>query len=43
LIYSVINISANVAESLGGRPANPEHCANLGADALALAINNYQE
>jgi len=32
-----------VAESLGGLPQNKMHCSNLGADALSLAINNYQE
>jgi nitrogen fixation NifU-like protein len=31
-----------VAEALGGLPQNKMHCSNLGADALALAINNYQ-
>lgn len=32
-----------VAEALGGLPQNKMHCSNLGADALALAIDNYQE
>ena len=32
-----------VAEALGGLPQNKLHCSNLGADALALAIENYQE
>jgi nitrogen fixation NifU-like protein len=32
-----------VAEALGGLPQNKMHCSNLGADALALAIKNYQE
>jgi nitrogen fixation NifU-like protein len=32
-----------VAESLGGLPPNKMHCSNLGADALALAIKNYQD
>ena len=31
-----------VAESLGGLPPNKMHCSNLGADALALAIKDYQ-
>jgi nitrogen fixation protein NifU and related proteins len=33
----------SVAEALGGLPPNKMHCSNLGADALALAIQNYQE
>lgn len=32
-----------VAEALGGLPPNKMHCSNLGADALALAIKDYQE
>jgi nitrogen fixation NifU-like protein len=32
-----------VAEALGGLPPNKMHCSNLGADALVLDINNYQE
>ena len=32
-----------VAETLGGLPPNKLHCSNLGAEALTLAINNYQE
>jgi NifU-like protein involved in Fe-S cluster formation len=43
LTYSVISISVNLTETLGGLPANKMHCSNLGAEALTLAINNYQE
>ncbi|MDY7033342.1 MAG: Fe-S cluster assembly scaffold protein NifU [Thermodesulfobacteriota bacterium] len=32
-----------VAESLGGLPKNKLHCSNLGADALQLAIKNYED
>jgi nitrogen fixation NifU-like protein len=32
-----------VAETLGGLPPNKMHCSNLGAEALTLAINNFQE
>jgi nitrogen fixation NifU-like protein len=32
-----------VAETLGGLPQNKLHCSNLGADALALAIKDYQQ
>ena len=32
-----------VAETLGGLPPNKMHCSNLGADALTLAIKNYQD
>jgi|UniRef100_A0A7V6A310 nitrogen fixation NifU-like protein len=33
----------SVAEALGGLPPNKMHCSNLGADALALAIKDYQK
>ena len=33
----------SVAEALGGLPPNKLHCSNLGADALALAIKDYQD
>jgi nitrogen fixation NifU-like protein len=33
----------SVAATLGGLPQNKLHCSNLGAEALALAIKNYQE
>lgn len=32
-----------VAEELGGLPANKLHCSNLGADALHKAIEDYLE
>jgi nitrogen fixation protein NifU and related proteins len=32
-----------VAETLGGLPPNKMHCSNLGAEALTLAIDNFQK
>jgi nitrogen fixation NifU-like protein len=32
----------SVAESLDGLPKQKMHCSNLGADALAKAIENYE-
>jgi len=32
----------SVAESLDGLPKEKMHCSNLGADALALAIKDYE-
>jgi len=34
---------ADVAESLGGLPAQKMHCSNLAADALKAAIKDYKE
>ncbi len=33
----------SVAEALDGLPKNKLHCSNLGADALHLAIKNYED
>ncbi|MFW6081766.1 MAG: Fe-S cluster assembly scaffold protein NifU [Desulfosalsimonas sp.] len=38
------NISnKDVAEALEGLPKNKLHCSNLGADALHMAIQNYED
>ncbi len=43
-LAEAINITnKDVAATLGGLPPNKMHCSNLGAEALALAIKNYQE
>ena len=33
----------DVAEALDGLPKNKLHCSNLGADALQMAIKNYED
>ncbi|MBF0118576.1 MAG: Fe-S cluster assembly scaffold protein NifU [Desulfobacterales bacterium] len=33
----------DVAEALDGLPKNKLHCSNLGADALHMAIKNYED
>ncbi|MCD6352804.1 MAG: iron-sulfur cluster assembly scaffold protein [Proteobacteria bacterium] len=33
----------SVAETLGGLPENKLHCSNMGADALQIAIKDYEE
>jgi nitrogen fixation NifU-like protein len=33
----------DVAKALEGLPKNKLHCSNLGADALHLAIQNYED
>jgi len=33
----------DVAEALEGLPKNKLHCSNLGADALQMAIKNYED
>jgi nitrogen fixation NifU-like protein len=35
--------NSDVAEALDGLPKNKLHCSNLGADALQLAIKNYED
>ncbi len=35
--------NAAVAEALGGLPETKMHCSNLAADAVHVAIKNYQE
>ncbi len=35
--------SMDVAEALEGLPTNKLHCSNLGADALQLAIKDYED
>jgi len=43
-IEEALKITRNdVAEELGGLPANKMHCSNLGADALHKAIEDYLE
>lgn len=32
-----------VAEALGSLPSNKMHCSNLGAEALAVAVKDYQK
>lgn len=33
----------SLAEALGGLPKNKLHCSNLGADALQMAIKDYED
>ncbi|MBC7246964.1 MAG: Fe-S cluster assembly scaffold protein NifU [Actinobacteria bacterium] len=43
-LEEALKITRNdVAEELGGLPANKMHCSNLGADALHKAIEDYLE
>jgi len=42
LDYAKKITNKDVAEALEGLPKNKLHCSNLGADALQLAIKNYE-
>ena len=42
-VDEALSISSKaVVEALGGLPSNKIHCSNLGAVALAMAINDYK-
>jgi nitrogen fixation NifU-like protein len=43
LVEALALTNAAVAEALDGLPAPKLHCSNLAADALHVAIRNYQE